>query len=367
MSVPPRASSRIRLRTGSGHFGSCISHTPEAPHTTWCFRPAFARRLTCRRCVVLFRLWWTDIRRCAPPFARSRIVSSNGCMVTCPSVSRFTIGPASICRRSGKKSTKLRRLPFDLQNGPLMRVDLFTRAADDQILLFTVHHIAADGWSLFLLLDDLRRIYPAERDGGAPPPPRPVHDILEHSRWQEAMLAGPEGQAHEAYWLSKLAGVLTPLSMPTDRPRPVSLSERGASLPIDLGGELSDAVRALAAREGTTPFVVLLTAYQVLLHRYTGQQEVIVGSPTYGRDRAEFADVVGYFINMIPLKAAFHDDPPFRELLARGRARRWSKAFSIRITRFRSWLKSYSPIGIFPVRLFSKRCSFSRSLNRLPD
>ena len=92
--------------------------------------------------------------------------------------------------------------------------------------------------------------------------------------------------------------------MPTDRPRPLSLSDRGASLPIDLGDKLSSAVRTLAAKEGTTPFVVLLAAYQVLLHRYTGQQEVIVGSPTYGRDRADFADVVGDFINMIPLKAS---------------------------------------------------------------
>jgi Condensation domain/AMP-binding enzyme/TubC N-terminal docking domain len=209
--------------------------------------------------------------------------------------------------------------PFDLQNGPLMRIDLFARAADDQILLFTVHHIAADGWSLCLLLDDLRRIYPAERDGGTPPPPRPVHDVVKHTRWQEAMLSGPEGQEHEAYWLSKLTGALTPLSLPTDRSRPFSLSDRGASLPIDLGRELSDATRALAAKEGTTPFVLLLTAYQVLLHRYTGQQEVIVGTPTYGRDRPEFANVTGYLINMIPLKAAFDDDPTFRELLARMR------------------------------------------------
>ena len=87
------------------------------------------------------------------------------------------------------------QIPFDLQNGPLMRVDLFARATDDQILLFTVHHIAADGWSLFLLLDDLRRIYPAERDSSAPPPSRPVRDILEHSRWQEAMLAGPKARS----------------------------------------------------------------------------------------------------------------------------------------------------------------------------
>jgi amino acid adenylation domain-containing protein len=209
--------------------------------------------------------------------------------------------------------------PFDLQNGPLARVDLFKRTAEDQILLFTVHHIAADGWSLFLLLEDLRRIYPAEREGGTPPPARPVHDIIEHTRWQEAMLRGSEGQAHAAYWLSKLAGTLTPLSLPTDRSRTVSLSDRGASLPIDLGRKLSDAVRALATREGTTPFVVLLTAYQVLLQRYSGQNEIIVGTPTYGRDRPEFANVAGYLINMIPLKASLNDDPPFRELLAQMR------------------------------------------------
>jgi amino acid adenylation domain-containing protein len=208
------------------------------------------------------------------------------------------------------------RAPFDLQTGPPLRVDLYSRAVDDHVLLLTVHHIAADGWSLFLLLDDLRRIYPVERHGGAAPIPRPAHDIREHARWQEAMLAGPEGEAHEAYWLSKLAGVISPLSMPTDRPRQFSLSTRGESIPIDLGAGLSEAVRKLAAKEGTTPFVVLLATYQILLHRYTGQQEVIVGSPIYGRDRAEFADIVGDFINMIPLKAAFHDDPPFRILLA---------------------------------------------------
>jgi amino acid adenylation domain-containing protein len=234
---------------------------------------------------------------------------------------RFTVHdrPGIDLKSLRKEVSEISRSPFDLENGPPMRVDLFKRAADDQILLFTVHHIATDGWSLFLLLDDLRRIYPAERDGGTAPPARPVFDIIEHTRWQEAMLAGPDGQEHEAYWLSKLAGVLTPLNMPTDRPRPIYLSDCGASLPIDLGNELSEAVRALAATEGTTPFVLLLTAYQVLLHRYTAQTEVIVGTPTYGRDRAEFANIAGYLLNMIPLKGTLDDDPPFRELLARMR------------------------------------------------
>jgi amino acid adenylation domain-containing protein len=209
--------------------------------------------------------------------------------------------------------------PFDLQNGPLMRVDLYTRDSDDHILLLTVHHVAADGWSLFLLLDDLRRLYPSECGTSAAPPSRPTHDVFEYSRWQENMLAGPEGRAHEDYWLSQFTGDLPLLSMPADHLRQASKSVQGASSSIDLGKRLSGEIRKLAVKEGTTPFVVLLTAYQVLLHRYTGQQEVIVGSPTYGRDRAEFADVVGDFINMIPLKSAFHDDPPFRELLGRTR------------------------------------------------
>ena len=210
-------------------------------------------------------------------------------------------------------------VPFDLQNGPLMRVDLYSRATDDQILLFTVHHIAADGWSIFLLLEELQRIYPVEQTGNTSPPPRRVGDVLDYSRWQEGMLAGPEGQEHERYWLRTLAGDLPPLSMPTDRPRPVFPSNRGKSLSINLGIELSGAVRTLAAKEGTTSFVVLLAAYQVLLHRYTGQPEIVVGTPTYGRERPEFADVVGYLINMIALRAAFHDDPPFQEFLTRMR------------------------------------------------
>jgi len=210
-------------------------------------------------------------------------------------------------------------VPFDLEKGPLMRVDLFTRTTDDHILLCTIHHIAADGWSLFLLLQDLGQIYPAEREGRAAVPARPAQTILGHARWQEVMLASAEGRAHEVYWLSKLAGAPNSLSMPTDRPRSASVAEHGASLSIDLGRELSDAVRAFAAAEGTTPFVVLLTAYQMLLYRYTGQPEVVVGSPSYGRDHAEFANVVGYLINTIPLKAAFADELTVRELLARTR------------------------------------------------
>ena len=211
------------------------------------------------------------------------------------------------------------RVPFDLERGPLVRVELFTRAPDDHVLLITVHHIAADGWSLFLLLDDLRQVYASECEEGKLPAPRPLHNVAEFARWQKQMLSQGEGKSHEEYWMRHLAGELAPLNLPTDRPRPASFTTRGATLGVDLGRELSKAIRELALCEGATPYVLLLAAYQVLLHRYTGQPEVIVGSPTYGRDQAEFSDVVGDFINMIPLRARISGDLNFREFLAQAR------------------------------------------------
>ncbi|HVV69946.1 MAG TPA: condensation domain-containing protein, partial [Verrucomicrobiae bacterium] len=208
------------------------------------------------------------------------------------------------------------RAPFDLESGPLLRVELFSRAAEDHVLLLTIHHIAADGWSLFLLLDDLRWLYPAERNGTAPGSARPAQDVVGYARWQKEMLAAQEGQVHEAYWGGALAGELPPLNLPTDRPRPLALTDHGATLPISLDAELSHSIRKLATQENTTTFVVLLAAYQTLLHRWSGQSELVVGSPTYGRDRAEFENVVGDLMNMIPLRAKFHGNPTFREFLA---------------------------------------------------
>jgi amino acid adenylation domain-containing protein len=208
-------------------------------------------------------------------------------------------------------------LPFSLEDGPPIRVHVLARAEDDHFLLLTVHHIAADGWSLFLLLDDLKQLYASEAGAAATlPRPRPLHDVAEFARWQREMLASDEGRAHEAYWLQTLAGDSTPLTLPTDRPRGAVASNRGATHAIDLGRDLSESVQSFANREGATPYMVLLAAYQVLLYRYTGQPDVIVGSPTYGRDRSEFADVVGDFINMVPLNATFANDRSFRDFVA---------------------------------------------------
>ncbi len=212
-------------------------------------------------------------------------------------------------------------IPFSLEAGPLIRMDLFRRAEADYVLLVAVHHVAVDGWSGVLLMEDLRLNYIAETREGAAPPPRPENDVPAFARWQEQMLAGAEGMAHERYWTEMLAGELPVLELPTDWPRSAAGDVCGASLPIDLGAEVSAAVRALAVTAGTTPFVVLLAAYQGLLHRYTGSGQTIVGSPSYGRDHVEFADVIGDFVNTIPLKADFSGDPSFQELVNQMRKR----------------------------------------------
>jgi amino acid adenylation domain-containing protein len=204
--------------------------------------------------------------------------------------------------------------PFRLETGPLLRVDLFNGEETDHLLLITAHHIVMDGWSYKLLIDDLLNNYCAERNEGPAPPARPEYDLLDFARWQEQMLASPEGQAHELYWTKALAGEIPKLDLPTEKTHsPANLG--GTSCPVDLGRELSNAVRALAGTTGTTPFVVLLAAYYVLLHRYTGQTQLIVGTPTYGRNRLEFENIIGYLINIIALKADLNGDPTFSELV----------------------------------------------------
>lgn len=205
--------------------------------------------------------------------------------------------------------------PFELERGPMMRVDLFSRQDTDHVLLITVHHIAIDGWSYKLLIDDLLDNYRAERNEGPAPPPRPEFDLLDFARWQEEMLASPEGKAHELYWTNSLAGEIPKLQLPTERLHSSAIPDYGVSCAVDLGAELSNAVRRLAVTIGTTPFVVLLAAYDVLLFRYTGQTQLIVGTPAYGRNRPEFENIIGYLINVIALKADLSGDPLFRELV----------------------------------------------------
>ncbi len=209
------------------------------------------------------------------------------------------------------------RQPFDLQAGPIARGHLFTRRADDHAFLFVIHHIAADGSSALLLLDELRTLYAAQAAGTASSLPMPTAQYSDFVGWQRELVDGPEGQRQLAYWRRRLAGDLPVLALPADRQRPRLPSYRGASHTFVLSGALTEQLKSLAQAEGTTLYATLLAGFQALLHRYSGQDDVIVGSPTFGRSSARFAEVVGHFVNLVSIRVDCGGNLSFRTLLHR--------------------------------------------------
>ncbi len=209
--------------------------------------------------------------------------------------------------------------PYDLTDGPLMRVALFTRTATEYVLLLTFHHLICDNWSIWIMLAELRDLYSALK-AGAPSPLPPQQLMYSHYiRWQEEMLAGESGEHLWAYWQKQLAGELPTLDLLTDYPRPALQTYQGASYHLDLSPELSAKIKELARSEQTTLYMLLLAAYQVLLHRYTGQTDIMVGSPTVGKNHTQFAGVMGYFVNTIVLRADLAADPTFQTFLSQVR------------------------------------------------
>ena len=208
---------------------------------------------------------------------------------------------------------------FDLERGPLMRMHLFRRADDDHIFLLTVHHIVGDFWSLVLVLEEMQALYPSAVEGRSADLPAPAREYRDFVRWQEELLAGSEGDRLWSYWERQLAGAPTVLDLPTDHPRPPVFTHRGGAVPWRLDAGLVRRLKAIASSEATTLYAVLLAAFQVQLGHETGQDDFLVGSPFAGRTRPGFEDVMGYFINMLPLRADLRGDPTFREHLGRVR------------------------------------------------
>jgi acyl transferase domain-containing protein len=206
------------------------------------------------------------------------------------------------------------REPFDLGRA-VMRARLFSRAADDHVLLLVVHHIAFDAWSFEVLLRELRETYGALTTGRPVVLPALPARYIDFVDWQERLLASEAGRRQRVYWEAELAGELPTLQMPTDLPRAEVPAFRGASRAFVIPAPLTTAVRRHAAAEGVTPYTVLAAAYALFLHRQTGQEEILVGSPTAGRTRPEFANVVGYFVNMAVLRVRVDGRAPFRALL----------------------------------------------------
>jgi acyl-CoA synthetase (AMP-forming)/AMP-acid ligase II/acyl carrier protein len=211
--------------------------------------------------------------------------------------------------------------PFDLEHGPLLRVNLFRRAADEYVLLLAVHHLVADFWSLGIMLHELGRLYEAETLGTRALLAPPAAQYTDYPLAQDEMLRGPEGERHWDYWLEQLSGELPVLNLPTDRPRPPRRSYHGGAHCLRLEDELVDQLKDLSRRREMTLYMTLLAAFQLLLQRYTGQDDLVVGTPTGGRRHARFAGVVGYFVNALPIRADLSADPTAEEFLSRVRER----------------------------------------------
>ncbi|WP_238539735.1 non-ribosomal peptide synthase/polyketide synthase [Corallococcus macrosporus] len=211
------------------------------------------------------------------------------------------------------------RRPFDLSQGPVVRGLLMKQSATEHVLVLNMHHIVTDGWSNGVMVREMAALYAGYRQGQPSPLPALPFQYVDFAAWQRKYLQGRVLEAQLDYWRGMLADAPAYLELPTDKPRPEQPSFQGESTPIQLPEELSEAVDALALRERATPFMVLLAAFQVLLNRYSGQDDVVVGSPIAGRRHAQTEGLIGFFVNTLALRARFGQDPTFRELLAQVR------------------------------------------------
>ncbi|NPC79102.1 amino acid adenylation domain-containing protein, partial [Pyxidicoccus fallax] len=208
------------------------------------------------------------------------------------------------------------RRPFDLVRGPVMRAVLIHMGDAASVLHLTIHHIASDGWSSGVLFRELVTVYEALVAGRPSPLPELPVQYADYAVWQRGWLLGPGMEAQLAYWKKQLAGTQV-LEMPTDHPRPVRWSGRGGRLQVAVRKPLVDALWALGRREGATPFMVLTAAFQTLLHRYSGQDDIIVGTSAAGRNRPEIEGLIGCFLNTLAIRGDLSGAPSFVELLRR--------------------------------------------------
>jgi amino acid adenylation domain-containing protein len=209
--------------------------------------------------------------------------------------------------------------PFDLARGPLHRATWVRLGEADHAGVVTLHHLLTDGWSLRLYLQELVAVYEAFARGDASSLPPSSVQYADYAVWQRERLRGERLEKLVAWWKGRLAG-LRPLDLPADRPRPAVASPSGGRVGVGIGLALVEALHRLARAEGATLFMALLAAFQVLLHRLSGQDDLAVGSPVANRDRKEVERVIGFFVNMLVLRTDLSGDPTFRELLRRVRA-----------------------------------------------
>ncbi|WP_052517558.1 amino acid adenylation domain-containing protein [Archangium violaceum] len=211
------------------------------------------------------------------------------------------------------------RRPFELSRGPLLRATLLRLGEREHVLLLTVHHIVFDGWSASILFRELSALYDAFSRGAPSPLPELPLQYADHARWQREWLKGEVLETQLAYWRRQLAGSPSLLSLPLDKPRTSARTRRAGKVPVVLSREQGDALEELARQEGSSLFMVLLAGFQALLGRWSGQDDIVVGTPVAGRTRAEVEGLIGLFVNTLVLRTDVSGAPTFRELLARVR------------------------------------------------
>ena len=206
--------------------------------------------------------------------------------------------------------------PFDLDRGPALRASLYAVNSSNHLILLTMHHIASDGWSLLMLLQELIQLY-GELANGAPSELTPIPcGYGDYAIWQEQLLDGPEGNRLWSYWREKLASPPARLRLPADHPRPAVQSFRGASVPFQMVPELTRRIQTIANKERTTGFVVMLACFHAFLYRRGGSEDLLVGTPTFGRSKPEFMHVMGDFVNSVAIRGRANAGMTFREFVA---------------------------------------------------
>jgi len=216
-------------------------------------------------------------------------------------------------------ATQEAQQPFDLTQGPLLRVKLLRLDEAEHVLFLTMHHIVSDGWSLGVLMRELAVLYEGFSTRKPVSLPELPIQYADFALWQREWLSGEVLESNLAYWKQQLGGELPILELPTDRPRPPVQTYRGARQSFELSKDLTDALKVLSRREGVTLFMTLLAAFKVLLYRYTGQEDVIVGSPIANRNWAKIERLIGFFVNTLVLRSELSGTPSFQELLGRVR------------------------------------------------
>lgn len=210
------------------------------------------------------------------------------------------------------------RQPYDLGSAPLMRARLLKLAPDEHVLLLNFHHIAFDWWSVGVFEKELAALYDSFLRGeeASPLPELPLQ-YVDFAAWQTQRLQGETLREQLDYWQKKLSGSLPVLELPTDHPRPAIQTYNGSFFSSTLSGKLTESLKTLSQREGITLFTTLLAAFMVLLQRYTGQDDILVGAPIAGRNSAEIEGLIGFFVNTLVMRTDLSGNPTFRELLRR--------------------------------------------------